>query len=288
MKKFLLQLSVFFLLPLVYFGVNMGVNHYFYKHAKPKVKQTRILIIGDSHAQKGINPKWFASANNIAQTAEPYVLSFWKLKAVLKVMHPDTVLIGFAPHNISAFNDLKFSDEEWAAEMFKRCYTIQELKQIDQQITVDYKAYWKTLWKQTAFYPKRNQVRYLGKFINKPVSKLSDCEKTIARHFYLDEQPLGVSGFCVAYLDSIIAICLQHHIQPILVCPPVYSCYLEKIPTDINRSFQQIAEQYQTSGIPVINRLNAPYPDSFFYNSDHLNLQGADSFSKELSQLFVH
>ena len=55
-----------------------------------------------------LNPKLLYNTINISQGAEPYVLTYWKLKEILMLNKIDTLILGFAPHNISEYNDKKF------------------------------------------------------------------------------------------------------------------------------------------------------------------------------------
>ena len=111
MKLFIKNILLFCIIPILYFSLNIIINIYIYSHSYIELKHKNILIIGDSHTEKSLNPIFFHSAQNISQTAEPYILTFWKIKKIIKSYKPDTLIIGFSPHNISAFNDQKFSNE---------------------------------------------------------------------------------------------------------------------------------------------------------------------------------
>jgi len=151
MRRFLIKIMVFLVPLILYFALNATLNYYLISNQKIDLGEPQVLIIGDSHPQRSINPKLFKRAQNIAQTAEPYISTYWKLKTIIKAHKPDTILLGFAPHNISEFNDMKFSDEFWAGEMFRRIYPIAKFSEIKNKIPVNKKLYFQTLWKQTAF-----------------------------------------------------------------------------------------------------------------------------------------
>ena len=120
MEQFLRKLILFIVLPTVYFAFNASVNYLIYSSQIVDVGKPNIIVIGDSHPMAAVNTNMLDNAINISRSAEPYVLTYWKLKAILKNHIPEILIIGFSPHNISAFNDKKFSDPDWSSEMFKR------------------------------------------------------------------------------------------------------------------------------------------------------------------------
>ena len=246
MRAFLLQLIVF-LSPFLFFIFCGFLNFYTYKKQVPELENPNILIIGDSQILNSINPNLLMNAQNISQTAEPYFLSYWKIKKILKSYKPDTIIIGFSPHNISAYNDYKLTTPLWASEMFKRCYPIHNLSAIDSMIEVNYTSYYRTLIKQIAFFPKNNHIHYIGKFekkINKK-NNLNTWESPVNRHFYRKNIEVGISQLSINYLDSMISICKLNNITPILLRSPVHKFYQENIPDKILQSYENTKIKYQ-------------------------------------------
>lgn len=281
MKRFLYKITIFFLIPFLYFLVNMTINYFVYATQSLPINKASVLIVGDSHPRRSLNPIYFHDAQNISQPAEPYVLTFWKLKCVFKTYIPDTLIIGVAPHNISQFNDLKFSHSRWASEMFRRSYPIHNYTNISHEIPVDYLTFAEVLWKQTALFPKKNHINFIGNYSNKKSSDVSDAYKVIKRHYYDNKKKLGVSELSVNYLDSIVRLCDSKGIQLILVSHPVHKTYLNNIPDEIIKKHNELTEKYDLNHI-VYNKTKDNYPDSLFLNSDHMNEYGAKKFSMEL------
>lgn len=281
MKQFLSKVIVFMIFPVLYFGGNMMINYLIYSNQTVKLKNASILIIGDSHPQKSINPKYFKDAQNISQPAEPYVLTYWKLKKIFYSYIPDTLIIGFAPQNISEFNDLKFSNERWSSEMFRRSYPIEEFNDISSSIDIDNNGFRKTLWKQTGFYPRKNHINYIGNYSNSSKSNVRDWETGIKRHYYQNDIQLGVSQLAVNYLDSIVNLANSKKIELIMVSNPVHESYLENIPISIMQEYDNLTKKYNPSNV-VFDKTRDYYPDSLYLNSDHLNEMGAKRFSVEL------
>ena len=112
MKNFIKKSLNFIFFLIVFFLINSLINIIFIKNQKLPLKKTSILIVGDSHTKKSLNPYYLKNSSNISQYAEPYVLTLWKLKKIFETYIPDTIIIGFSPHNSSQFNDFKFSNSK--------------------------------------------------------------------------------------------------------------------------------------------------------------------------------
>ncbi|WP_179315805.1 hypothetical protein [Winogradskyella undariae] len=287
MKLFLKNTSLFIILPIIYVVINLGINKYLINQQKLPIKNSPILIMGDSHTQTSLIPNVFNQAQNISQRAEPIILTYWKLKKIVKIYQPDILLLGWAPHNLSSFNDLKFSDSRWASEMFKRSYTIGDFKGLDTLIKVDYTSYYRTYLKKTGFYPNINHIQYIGKFSNSHTVYHNDINNALKRHFIINSKPATVSKTAITYLDSIIMLCKKHKITPVLVSNPVVAEYNNQIPKNIYENYNQKLKQYENDVI-IINYTAKEYPETLFSNSDHLNLDGAERFTKEVIEVLSH
>jgi len=285
MKKFVVNLTSFLLILLLYFGANAFINYCIYTLRPVPLAHRNVLIIGDSHTQQSLNPNLFTSAHNISLAADPYVVLYWKLQKIVETYHPDTIILGFAPHNISQFNDTKFSvnDEgNWASEIFKRSYPIEHFHDIDSIVSVDYLTYYKILWKQICFYPKINHENYIGYYYSSPITWVpAEWKMTINKHYYLHEKELGVSAISVSYLDSIVNLCQQQNIVLVLASNPVHKNYFERIPSTIWNKYSALKNEYKNKAI-IIDRTQEYYPDSLHLDADHLNEGGAHRFTREV------
>ncbi|WKV12879.1 hypothetical protein [Marivirga harenae] len=277
--------TILFLLPLVaYFIMNISVNHYLYSNQKLQLDTANILVIGDSHPTRSINPDFLQNAVSISQTAEPYVLTYWKLEKVLKTTKPSIVVVGLAPHNLSQFNDFKFSDSFWSLEMFKRSYPIQRFKEVDHLIEIDYKKYWEIYLKNNSFYPKLDHSYYIGGYSNSDLKSISGWKTSINRHYYFESEQLDISTVSIKYLDSIIELCQKNDIEVFLVSSPVRKEYYDGIPERILIEFDKQKLKYRNKAFIFDKTDDFSYPDSLFRNSDHVNKFGAVVFTKELNR----
>lgn len=281
MLKFLNKIFIFFSFLILFFSVNAISNYLIILNTDPKVKASSILIIGDSHARTSLNPILFNDAESISQNTEPYILTFWKLKRVIDNVRPDTVMIGFAPHNISAFNDLKFDDKRWSTEMFRRSYSIQNFNSITS-VEIDFVEFYKVLWKQIGVYPKTTHFSNFGGYSNSETSDISDVNNTIEKHYYFENEYLGVSETAILYLDSILGLCKEYNVVPILISSPVHKSYFNLIPEHIKKRYYCEQSKLKSRGIIVIDMTTNYYADSLYLNSDHLNEKGAVRFTNEI------
>ena len=284
MKKFVQQVLVFSLFLLAYFVLMGLINYYIYTQQNCIVKEHTILIAGDSQTRRGINPELFDDAINISQPAEPYVITYWKLKKIFKSASPDTLIIGFGPHNLSAFNDFKFWEEKWSTNMFERNYPVQEFLKL-KTFKIDYIKFFKVLWKQTCFFPKRDHCTYIGNYFNSNSTNFSDTEKVVKRHYYRAGKEVGISNTSISFLDSIIHICQSNGVTPVLVYHPVHKSYFNQIPKQNTAKYKEVKKKLITEGVTIIGEPVSPYPDSLFFNANHLNDKGATRFTKELIQI---
>ena len=280
MNKFLKNIGLFCVIGVGICMAHICVNTWIIQH-KFKIQPTRVLIVGDSYPEKAINPNLFESANNIAQSAEPYMITFKKLKRVLKEINPDTIILGFSYHNISAFNDYKLVDSKFSSEMFKRYYSVLDFREL-KVIDIDYKAFVNVYFKHMALYPNKRHFKFIGKYSNSKVSRISDSLKAIKRHYYRDERELSVSETSINYLDSIIDICQKNNIEPILVNSPVNQAYKKLIPDLFVNRFKSLEKRLRSKNLTIYNFGNTFYADSLYLNSDHLNSYGADQFTNSL------
>ncbi len=283
MQRFIIKILLFSIIPIVYFGIVGLINLKIIAEGSPQISQARVLVVGDSHPQKAFSPDVFDSAINISQSAEPYLLTFWKLKKLLPLVKPDTVIIGFSHHNISTLRNYMFSDKQWSSEMFKRSYTIHEFETV-QNIEIDYQEYYRVLWKQLCLFPHSNHYNYLEEYTNVSKSNISDSLKAIKRHYFYKGETKDYSTSSMVYLDSVLNTCLMNNVVPILITTPVHKAYRQRIPDNVIKQFKIETNRYKEQGLIVLDYTSQTNTDSLFLNIDHLNKEGAKLFTERLKR----
>lgn len=267
---------------MIYMGVNYIVNLH-YMNTSDSLKKAincKILIAGDSYSVVSLNPSLFDSAKNISQGAEPYFITYWKLKKILSVKPPvHTILLSFSFHNISGFNDKKLIDPIWSSEMFKRSYPIEEFETL-KGIEIDKQEYCRVLLKQMCLYPKKNHISYIGEYLNISRTLSQDFHTSIKRQYYYNNKNAGISTVSIDFLKSIIKLIEEHQIEIVLVSSPLHKEYMKRIPSNFKKAFFDLKTELTNSGIAVLDYGQATFQDRYFSNSDHLNEKGADRFTK--------
>lgn len=282
MRGFIRTSILFAAGPLLYFTLNATINRWIISNTDLSIPHARVLILGDSHVKFGVDPSLFSSAVNMAQAAEPYALSLWKLRRFLDASYkPDTVIIGFAPHNLAEFQDVKFSDTRWANAMMVRSYTLVHPEQY-RPLNADMTEYWRVMFRRHCLYPVTDPFKFIGRFKGNDHRSPLEPSKAIERH-YADYPDIDLQNTkSMVYLDSIIQLCRDFEIVPILLSTPVSQHYYKAIPPDHMNHYESLVERFDSDGLSIFNFLSVAYPDSVFSDTDHLNVQGAEQFSKEL------
>jgi hypothetical protein len=284
MGRFLLKIFRFTAVLVVLMAVNAGLNTLIFGRLPPPLENADILIAGDSHPQKALDPARLSSARNISQPAEPYIVTYWKLKYLFRWHAPRVLLLGFSHHHLSAFNDRKFWDPEWSGEMFNRVYPIQEFGRLDA-LRVDRVEFFKIFLNRMCLYPRLDHFDFIGDFCAVPGTHLERVQVTLDRHFYHQGRELPLSETALHSLAAIVELCRDHGVAPVLVGSPVHPDYLGRIPAAIKGGFEAEKARWRARGIRVLDCTAAGWADEFYLDADHLNQRGAARFTDQVAQM---
>ena len=282
MRKFIHQLILFTCAPALYFVGTGTFNYYVSTQTPAAVAPARILVAGDSHLQCAIDPEVVPGSRNVSQSSEPYAITYWKLKKIFASWQPDTVLLTLSPHNVSSWSDDIFNLPGVAEEMFRRSYPVVEYEELYRDFAVSNAAVGKALTTRLLKYPSGRHAYYIGEFAEKDSIRSTDPNPIIARHFYRDSTLLATSTKMIGYLDSIIALCNERGVTPIVVSTPLREAYQEQVPGNMHAAHVRKLSHLRRQGVRVINTTNQYYPDFLYYDADHLNTAGARLYTLSL------
>jgi hypothetical protein len=240
-KKFTIKCVLFILAVSCVFAFNYTINTFFIG-LSPPVLNASVLIMGDSHTMTSINDNIIHSSRNISQEAEPYPVTFFKLREIVKHNTIDTLILGCSFQNISHFNDFKFKDKFWSDEIFERIYSITSMGDFSN-LEINRESYFCALIKNMILIPKKNHHSYLGRFRNIKKSLASSVQfpdSVIKRHFYYKDTKPSISNQCINYLDSIVSLSKVKNIKLILVNTPLHQEYTRLIPKNIYNSYYNL------------------------------------------------
>lgn len=285
MNKFISRFILFIIILIGFFTINFIINFIIIARSQLPLKESNIIIAGDSHVKYGLNPDFFLSANNISQDSEPYYLTYIKLKYIIPRIHIDTLIVGFSIHNLTTKNDIKLVDKKWSTTMFVRTYALFPYIFSLNGIKIDYNEFGNILMRNMCFYPKFNHFNFIGNYTNLDETHLNDADLVFRRHFYINDEKTDISKSALIYLDSIINLSQKNNIKIILLGTPVHNSYYSKIPDDIIQGYSFEKNKIEESGVLVIDYTDKFYTDKLYLNSDHLNEEGAKRFTYQIINL---
>lgn len=271
MRQFIYRFSLVSLLLALAIGLLVAFNYWRTQSFIAK-HQGGTIILGDSHAATDIHPD-ILNASNFAHTAEPLLATSQKLEWIAQKLHPDTILLVLSPNNFAGYNDFKFSDSQWSSEMAKRYYPLfprSFWSKHTDPITALGHSYRQQLLPNLSGKPA-----FLGKFTPKPIQgEKNDLQNTLNRHFNPD-YPL-ISQPSELAIDRMRKICEYKGVELLVVIAPLLPDYKKAIPSEVQQLFNATTAKLKV--ISVYEEL----PSSAFYNADHLNLNGAKSYSRAI------
>ena len=284
MKRFLRRSAIFMAGILVYCLTMVVINQVIFALSTVPLHRSRVLIAGDSHLMRSLDPSVFEDAQNICRSAESYAVTYWKLQQVLDVVRPDTVILSLSPANLSSYSDRVFDLSGVAVSQFNDTYRVLNIASLMRDFEVDEKALLKVFVKRLALLPNLSQRAYVGHYLPSLGSDTATVEMKYAAHFARPgEGKAEVAGVMITYLDSIVALCRQRDIVPVVTVAPHLIAYIDRVPSHIMEAYaDKLATYRRDESIPVVDRLMRHYPDSLYLDADHLNHLGATAFTREV------
>jgi hypothetical protein len=280
MTRFIKNLVLFGTILISYGGINYAINTILINTRPPKLN-AKTIIMGDSHTMTAIDSRLLKSAQNISQTAEPYCVTYWKLKRLLKYNEIDTILLGYSFQNLSAFNDRKLSDSFWSDEVFDRIYSIISFDDL-APFDVNYMSYARAMVKNMLLYPKQMHEEYVGDFAERKVTLdtvHTNVQIAISRHYFENNKVLGESLHSIEYLDSIQDLSNKNNITLILINTPLHKQYRTLVPQQVLKFYETESKKLKRKNVLIVDYSTTELPTSDFADYDHLNAKGAQIFT---------
>ena len=299
MKKFLLRLTTFFIVLSLLFLISYQINKALMNSDIATLnKNANTLIIGDSHTVFSCDPEYIENSVNVSQVAEPYIVTYFKLKTLL-AQNPQIkkVVLGFSYHNFSAFNDKKFEDAAFAGNIWDQYYPLLSLKTVEP-LEINKKVYF-TRFIRHCMLPNAdyvlNKVKntgrtypYIGNYRTSDTSHIGEVsvDSIISRHYYDQGSVLGISATSVDYFEKMMTLTQEKGVTLYLVCTPLHPDYIAKVPENIQFVFDSLArEAAQHKHVTFIDLSKDVQNDNLFTDYDHLNTLGAQPFSNKINTL---
>ncbi|KAA5825599.1 hypothetical protein FPF71_06740 [Algibacter amylolyticus] len=251
-----------------------------WKEYTAKADSIEILVLGNSHAMNGIDPREFdLFTYNMAFGSQTiYFDKAITLKQIKKMPNLKYVLVSIDYHSLyythNKARDI-FYHYYYKIDYNKKNYFIEDLSWV-----------YALGFKQTIReHLQRGKTNSYNGFVphnttNWSVINTPSAEKRVEQL----EAGFREKNNIINNLNEFIKTLKKEKITPILITLPCHKYFNENLNKDIvNKNLVEINKISDFYDVPYWNLTNKKYPDSLFYNVDHLNIHGAKKISKELN-----
>jgi len=267
-------------------------NHIGFLKIPNNVTQNKnILVLGDSNTECAINDSIFASAVNKSASADSYFYSYLKLKHIVQ-NNPniDTIVLGFAPHNI--FDNGWLLDDSHINSHLKLYFPLMEFSDYSFFICNNPKAFLSTLPTITkhAYNNLFNRLLnnftacYYGAYLKLERNKLQEVKALFKEGkplpFFDLPNNFSISEPETLYLNKIISFCSSNHLKLYFINTPKRFELLKYQKYGTKEFYEFYNKTY--SHIDFIDCSNLTLQDKNYGDFVHLNSNGANLFSSIL------
>lgn len=287
MRKFLQRFLLFcFIIATGVFIVISVSSNFINSKIKYKLSSKKnILILGDSQTQCALNDTVLENSINLSESADTYFYSFLKLKKVIpRNVQIDTLILAYAPHNVSKTQDNWLIDESINEFKFPLHYFLFD--------TSDILNFGKIAPLQLIKnYPKvvsKNGSHLFRIYKNEPINKFGiggykaifhklNENKNEKPAYILQKKQYHYATIDLEYLKKIYKYCNDKNIKIILIATPfiLNSASNEKLFFKRYKSFA--ANQLPNAIVYDYSHFNMD--KKYFADNVHLNHEGAKLFS---------
>jgi hypothetical protein len=291
MKTFLKNFLLFLLPITIVLILSFIIIVYANNHSNTYKIESNIssIYIGDSHIQYAINDSLISGSLNLAQSAESFYFSYYKIKNILN-HNPsiETVYLGLSYHNLSIYYD-RFIDGEYSADVAPNYFYLLPLKEQMRMIN----------WKRNNIFPvisritknglnsilNNNTYPYIGRFTNQfdnTIAINSSMDKRILFQYYTNDELNVFSKLNIDYLDKIINLCRSKGVELITLNTPLHNYYNKRIPPIYKEKLIDIINSKDLNNIDLSNfKLS---DDCFIPDGDHVSKIGANKTTIRLKE----
>lgn len=309
MKKFLITISKFgALLLLLCVIIEVGLLYrpniyaYKYQYMQKHVNDIRILLLGSSHVEEGVNPALLGpGAFNLAISArlneynaalaEKFVPEMSRLEVVVVPMDYSTFLFGRMKHNEQETNN-------GAVSLQGTCHCMHY-----KYMGIRKKPFW--YWSEIL----NSKLNYMSRFWNNE-AVLQECdslgyipldvkerkpgwETRNLADAYDPSRPIDQESYDYLWnvYETIARTTQQRGVRLILVMAPVYQTFLDAVSDEALDSIREFVTKLQQlyPNVEFYNFLDAEgFLPEDFNDASHLTSTGADKFSRILKEVIDH
>lgn len=274
-------------------------------------KTSKTLILGDSHARTALNPEFIRFSCSSAQKAEELEYTYYKLKQALKSSDSlENVIL-----TVSYFNFNSPMDNE--AEMMKRYHRLLDTDFYKaKKVHGEYSAairirhlmdhnlpHYVPFGLLNSIIETKTAAMFVGGYEKREGSLIGQSralDAAIQRHYYQGHSLREISTLRIAYFARIVELCQKKGVTLWVINTPLHRDYRADLPPETATHYQKIMAAGEQDivlqkGQTLAGREQAEFifldysslnlPDSFFFDYDHLNTEGAGFFSQIIDQI---
>ena len=287
MKSFLLILfkfSIAFVLLIffqfIFFQFILKMNTNF------KIEQNKtILILGDSQTEADLNDSIIQNSINFSNSGDPLFFNYIKLKKIIENNdNINTVLLGFSPNNLNSWG---FYEAPKMKSMIVRYFFLMNFSDYLDVIKYNFNGFIQGVTGVYRSITKKNFLNKsfltevdIGGFRKLPSGTKSLLEKDIKdKKSYNKGKPDKLS---IKYFLKIVRICQDNNIRLIVINTPVHKSLVIK-QKERKAGYIEYMEKINKN-ILFWDYENFKMDDIYFYDENHLNVQGANHFSNYINE----
>ncbi|MGJ5641904.1 hypothetical protein [Formosa sp. S-31] len=230
-----------------------------------------ILFMGASHIEKGINPIQYPNSINIASSSERYMFTYLKLQELFQANKKiDTLFLQFAPTDIQKNTDSKYYQKNEMSHflpLYSPYFSYQEWYKYKNKLLEVFEIVLQKTQKNIPI-----NIKSFGGFDSS--EKNFDRSKEPYKMKKWIEAGHSINYF---YLNEIIKLCQNSNVKLIFIYMPMFN-------KDYFYDTCYFYNQYKTLFINTkfLDYSDWDCPDSYRADEHHLNLVGANAFTKYL------
>ena len=287
MRKFLLK-SIHFILPIF---ILLIILEFLTRNANTVIGEKKeglitnidsiqLLILGNSHTGDGLNPSQFnLYAYNMAMGSQSlyYDIEITK-KYLSRLSHLKYVLISVDYHS------LYFTHEKKRDFLYHNYYNLDYNKDIwrNSNMSTLFYGYGFKLGLNQILKPKYNLTKGWAGYKTTNQTQLNSvyAQKRVDYFNYIINENISNKNEIISELNLFISLLKSKNITPIIIALPCHKYFNNLLNKNIlKQNEEDIHAICRKNNIEYFNYLNEDFPDSLFYNVDHLNEKGATQIS---------
>lgn len=292
MKRFLLDIGLFVVVALLFFGALEWVaesipNSYTYKreYMEQHGGQIETLILGSSNAYDGLNPSVIPHAFNLSNSSQTLEDDYRLLAKYIDSMDSlQTVIVGLSYAALGATTEANrrtyytiYMDlyPRWPLSKysFEVCNLETLVKKIIKYAVSRDVTRCDSLGQRVGH--TKEAVQSGAEWWNKGVDALVNNDRLDIGHCRLEIEEN------THYLHAVVELCKTHGVRPMIVQMPVMKEYKRMLPVEQVKLYDEVLRSLDSVAI-CIDASEWEIPEDGWYNATHLTKEASVEFTRKL------